>query len=126
MHGVKKASGMIQACLVGLTYAPFFSEIEIFLPALANSFSMFWLSKHTSLSFSHLITYHLSTFLQVDALHRVYVTRYLAKWSGLPGKKVLEKLIEQAQTTAFPTPPPTYPPTNFAPSMPCTPTGRSS
>jgi hypothetical protein len=34
-HGLKLASARIQACLAGLMYAPFFSSIELFLPAPA-------------------------------------------------------------------------------------------
>jgi hypothetical protein len=104
MHGMKKASGMIQACLAGLMYTLFFSKIEIFLLALADSFSIFQLSKHASLSFSHMITYHLSTFLQANAMHRVCVTRFSAKWSGLLGEKILKELKAQAQATSFPSP----------------------
>jgi hypothetical protein len=106
MHGAKKALGMIQACLAGLMYAPFFSKIEIFLLALANSFSMIWLSKHASLSFSHLITHHLFTFLQADPMHKVHIMRFSAKWSGLSGKLTLDTLTMQAQNLIHPVPPP--------------------
>ena len=107
MHGVKKASAMIQACLAGLTYEPFSSSIELFLPAPADSFSLFRLSKHAGLSYSHLITHRLFTFLQANALHRVRVTRFSAKWKGLPGAKILEELTASHQPTLHPVPPPT-------------------
>jgi hypothetical protein len=108
MHRVKKALGMIQACLAGLTYASNFSshKLEIFLPAPADSFSMLRLCKHMGLSFSHLIIFHLTCFLQADALHRACITQFSAKWSGLPGKLVLENLTMQAQLTTFPIPSP--------------------
>ena len=106
-HGVKLASARIQACLAGLTsYSPFYSSIEIFLPAPADSFSLFRLSKHAGLTFSHLITYHLQTFLQADTLHHVRITRISAKWSGLPGKDTLAELTARHQPLLFPIPPP--------------------
>ena len=117
---------MIQACLMGLTYKPFFSSIKIFLLALANSFSLFCLSKHAGLSYSHLITHCLFTFLQADTSHRVLITWFLAKWKGLPGVKTLKELtishqllrsrLPRAPTFTFsralypfPTPPHTLP-----------------
>jgi hypothetical protein len=39
----------------------------------------------------------------------VRVTRYSAKWSGLPGTTVIENLTTQAQTLTFPIPPPSIP-----------------
>jgi hypothetical protein len=107
MHGVKQALAMIQALLTALTYDSFLSSIEIFLPAPSASFHPFWLSKHAGLSYSHMITFHLSTFLQADALHQVRVTQFSTKWSGLPGKKTLLDLTALHQPLLFPVPPTT-------------------
>ena len=82
-HGVKKASGMIRVLLAALTYNHFTSHIEIFLLAPLATFFPFQLSKHAGLSFSHMITYHLSGFLQADSLLTVHIIRFSAKWSGL-------------------------------------------
>ena len=106
-HGVTKASGMIRALLTALTYDRFTSSIKIFLPAPLATFHPFRLSKHAGLSFSHVITHHLSTFLQADALHMVQVTRFSAKWSGLPGEDHLKRLMSLNQPLLFLTPPPT-------------------
>ena len=59
----KKNVAMLQACLAGLTYDSFSSHIRIFFPTPADAYSVFHLSKHTGLSFSHLITHTLFTFL---------------------------------------------------------------
>ena len=99
---------MIQALLAALTYDFFSSNIEIFLPAPSASFSLFRLSKHAGLSFSHLITHLLSNFLQVDTLHTVRITRYSAKWSGLPGTQAVADLRTRTHSHVFPTLPPSY------------------
>ena len=97
---------MIRALLAALTYDHFSSSIEIFLPAPSATFHPFRLSKHAGLSFSHMITHHLSTFLQADALHTVRVTRFSGKWSGLPGEEHLKELVTLNQPLVFPLPPP--------------------
>ena len=105
-HRVKKPSRMIWVLLVVLTYNHFTSHIKIFLPAPSATFFPFQLSKHAGLSFSHMITYHLSGFLQADTLHTVHVTRFSAKWSGLLGRECLAKLVTLNQPLLFPVPPP--------------------
>ena len=59
MMNEKKNVAMLQACLAGLTYDSFSSHICIFFPAPADAYSVFRLSKHAGLSFSHLITHSL-------------------------------------------------------------------
>ena len=57
----KKQRAMLQAVLAAITYgSPFFSShIHIFLPAPADSISLFRLSKHADLFYSHLISTYL-------------------------------------------------------------------
>ena len=100
----KKNVAMLQACLAGLTYDSFSSHIRIFFPAPADAYSVFRLSKHAGLSFSHLITHTLFTFLQADALHHVSVYRFSAKWACAPGYKRIKPLEERLQPDVFPDP----------------------
>jgi hypothetical protein len=108
----KKTLAMLQACLAGLMYDSFSSHIQIFFPALADAYSVFHLSKHTGLSFSHLITHTLFTFLQADDLHHISIFRFSAKWSSALGFKHVQALKDQLQPTIFPhsTHPPHVPP----------------
>jgi hypothetical protein len=67
---------------------------------------MLQLSKHAGLSFSHLICFHLSQFLQAHAEHSVRIMQYSAKWSGLPGEQAIKDLTALHQPIIFPIPPP--------------------
>ena len=96
---------LLQACLAGLMYASFFYHLRIFLPASADSLSLFRPSKHPGPFFSHLITNRLHSFLSTDALHHVDFIRYSAKWSCLPGRGFIITITEQRQPIVFPIPP---------------------
>ena len=76
----RKQRAMLQAVLAAITYGSTFfsSHIHFFLPAPADSISLFRLSKHADLFYSHLISTHLFQFLLADALHHVTVLRLSA------------------------------------------------
>ena len=96
---------LLQALLKGLRYNSFSHHIHIFLPDCSISASIFQTSKHPSLSLSRSIIERLSGFLVADALHHTDLFRYSVKWSGLPGKAVLDDFTNQEQHVVFPVPP---------------------
>lgn len=81
----KRQLAFLQACLAGLMYGSFSSHTQTFFPAPADAYSVLRLAKHAGLSFSHLMDHTLFTFLQADALHRVSIHRFSAKWPCAPG-----------------------------------------
>ena len=86
-------------------YDSFSSSIQLFFLALADSFSVFHLTKHTSLFYSHLITHHLTSFLQADAMHTVRVLWFDPRWLCTPQKAHCESKLHRIQPIYFPTPP---------------------
>ena len=102
---VSRPGALLQALFQGLTYASFSNCIRIFLPDGSISASIFCTSKHPLLSLSRSIIDQMITFLSSHALHRIDLFRYSIKWSGLPGKTVLDNFTDQEQRIVFPIPP---------------------
>jgi len=100
-----RPGALLQALFQGLTYASFSNCIHIFLPDSSISASIFCTSKHPLLSLSRSIIDQMITFLSSHALHRVDLFRYSIKWSGLPGKMVMDNFTDQEQCIVFPIPP---------------------
>ena len=100
----KKQPAILQAVLAALTYDPssFSSHIHIFLPAPADSISLFCLSKHVDLFYSHLISTHLFQFLLADALHHVTVLWLSANGPDALRKDHRESLLQSLQPAIFP------------------------
>ena len=92
----KRQHAILQAVLAALMYDPlsFSSHIHNFLPALADSISIFRLSKHADLFYSHLISTHLFQFLLADALHHVTVLQLSATGPDALRKDHCESLLQ--------------------------------
>ena len=105
MLNENKMMAFSQACLTSLVYNSFSSFIQLFFLAPADSFSVFHLTKHTSLFYSLLITHHLTSFLQADAMHTIRVLRFDPRWSCAPQKAHRESKLHHIQPIYFPTPP---------------------
>jgi len=92
-----RSRALLSALAARLAFDTFSNHIHIFLPDCSLSGTIFHLSKHTDLSISHLVTNHISSFIAADELHRVDIFRHSIKWSGLPGKVVMDAFTEQEQ-----------------------------
>ena len=101
----KRDVAMAQALLASLMYDTFFHSILIYLPASADSISMFRLHKHANLFYAHLITHRLNSFLQMDAVNAVTMRHFSPKWSCAPRKDHRESELQRIQPLYFPTPP---------------------
>jgi len=91
--------------VAGLTYNFYSNHIRIFLPDCLLSSTVFRLSKHADLSLSRTVTDHFSSFVSANELHCIDLFRHSIKWSGLPGKAVMDDFTEREQQAIFPLPP---------------------
>jgi len=97
-----RSRALLSALVAGLTYDFYSNHIRIFLPDCLLSSTVFRLSKHTDLSLSCAVTDHFSSFVSANELHCIDLFRHSIKWSGLPGKAVMDDFTEREQQAIFP------------------------
>ena len=82
-----KCSSLFRALLAGLTAAPIFGRLVIWVSEKPFASSLFNLHKHSCLTASVAFINFIESFLALDELHQAELRSFSVKWSGLLGRK---------------------------------------
>ena len=82
-----KCSSLFRALLAGLTAAPIFGRLVIWVSEKPFAPSLFNLCKHSCLTASVAFINFIESFLALDELHQAELRSFSVKWSGLSGRK---------------------------------------